>query len=543
MEKNANNKVNRWSLELATYNITFEWISGAKNKAADCLSRLIPTTGTSINMLTASTPDGPAFHTRSHTQSVSDSTPTPQLMSQPHIPQDNDPTPKSITEDCREALLQMQCTDPFCKCISKRLLNGRAPHHESDTFTHIKGLLYKHVSDAGKQFLALVIPKSWKFTVLVEAHDKLGHQGNNRMYCIIKRQYYWKGMNKDIRKYIANCVLCRHDKAKVHYPLQMTEIPDRPFDKIAIDLVTDCETSASGNKHILTIIDHLTGWPEAFPIPNKSADTIVATLINNYLPVHMCPRYILSDNGTEFKNNLMDQVLQQLGIDRIFSDPYHPQSNGKLEVFHKYLKPTLKKLCENDPMNWDKYINQVLASYRITPNLATTESPFFLVYGRNPNLPLHQLLEMACYCPQIHCYDCHNYGHVAMDCPDKILPSGTPSHHKTNNRDRNRRSSSRQPSHTRRSCHNHRDRSRFSHSHSHPHNHSYRSSSRHEHHRNHSRSSHRCSCCSSLCNRSSSSHCYCRDTPHTRPSCHNSSRDDSRSRHNTKHCHYKPAQG
>ena len=71
----------------------------------------------------------------------------------------------------------MQCTDPFCKHISKCLLNGKAPHHESNTFTHVKGLLYKHVSDAGKQFLALVIPKSWKFTILVEAHDKLGHQG------------------------------------------------------------------------------------------------------------------------------------------------------------------------------------------------------------------------------------------------------------------------------------------------------------------------------------------------------------------------------
>ena len=210
----------------------------------------------------------------------------------------------------------MQCTDPFCKHVSKRLLNGKAPHHESDTFTDIKGLLYKHMSDAGKQFLALVIPKSWKFTVLVEAHDKLGHQGNNHTYCLIKWQYYWKGMNKDIRKYIANCVLCRHDKAKVQqYPLQMTEIPDKPFDKIAIDLVTDCETSTSGNKHILTIIDHLTGWLEAFPIPDKSADTIVATLINHYLLVHMCPRYILFDNGTEFKNNLMDQILQQLGID------------------------------------------------------------------------------------------------------------------------------------------------------------------------------------------------------------------------------------
>ena len=99
------------------------------------------------------------------------------------------------------------------------------------------------------------------------------------------------------------------------YPLQMTEIPDRPFDKIAIDLVTECETS-SGNKHIFTIIDHLTRWPEAFPIPDKSADTIVTTFINEYLPVHMCPQYILSSNGTEFKNSLMDQVLQQLGIDR-----------------------------------------------------------------------------------------------------------------------------------------------------------------------------------------------------------------------------------
>ena len=86
-----------------------------------------------------------------------------------------------------------------------------------------------------------------------------------------KRQYYGKGMNKDIRKYIGNCILCRDEKAKVqHYTLLMTEILDRPFDKIAINLVTECEMSTSGNKHILTIIDHLTGWPEAFPIPDNS---------------------------------------------------------------------------------------------------------------------------------------------------------------------------------------------------------------------------------------------------------------------------------
>ena len=96
-----------------------------------------------------------------------------------------------------------------------------------------------------------------------------------------KRQYYWKGINKDIWKYIVNCTLCCREKAKIqNYPLQMMEIPDRPFDKIAIDLITDCKTSTSGNKHILTIIDYLTGWPEAFPIPDKTADTIVSTFIN-----------------------------------------------------------------------------------------------------------------------------------------------------------------------------------------------------------------------------------------------------------------------
>ena len=108
----------------------------------------------------------------------------------------------------------------------------------------------------------------------------------------------------------------------------------------------------------------------SIPIPDKSTDTIVSTFINEYLPVYMCPQYILSDNGMQFKNNFMNQVLQQLGIDGLFSAPYYPQSKGKLEVFHKYLKPTLKKLCEKDPTNWDKYLNQVLASYRITPNLA-----------------------------------------------------------------------------------------------------------------------------------------------------------------------------
>ena len=273
-----------------------------------------------INILSVTNPDGPAFDTRSETHqclSVDTSTSQPDVM--PEVSEVPHPTPKSVTTDKLEALLQMQKTDPFCKRISKCLSNGKAPQHEMDLFTHVRGLLYKHITDSGQKVLALVIPKSWKYTVLVEAHDKVGHQGNTHTYCLIKCQYYWKELNKDIRKYITNCTLCHREKAKVQaYPPQMTEIPDRPFDKIAMGLVMECETSTYGNKHILTIIDHLMHWPEAFPIPDNSADTIVSIFINQYLPVHMCPRYILSDNGTEFKNTLMDQVLKELGIERIF---------------------------------------------------------------------------------------------------------------------------------------------------------------------------------------------------------------------------------
>ena len=120
-------------------------------KAADCLSRLVTPTSTSVNMLTASSTDGPAFHTRSHTQNTSSTTSTPHPDTTPQISQEPTATPKPLTAEHLQALLQMQRTDPFCKCISRRLLNGKAPHHEFDTFTHVKGLLYKHIMDAGRE--------------------------------------------------------------------------------------------------------------------------------------------------------------------------------------------------------------------------------------------------------------------------------------------------------------------------------------------------------------------------------------------------------
>ena len=130
--KNANNKVNRWGLELATYNITFEWISGAKNKAADFLSCLVDlvelpqTTLVPINMLAVSNTDGHIFNTRSQTwQHPTPDTSTAQPSNTPEVSPVPDPSPKSPTEDRLEAFVQMQKTDPFCKQI---YLMGKHPN-------------------------------------------------------------------------------------------------------------------------------------------------------------------------------------------------------------------------------------------------------------------------------------------------------------------------------------------------------------------------------------------------------------------------------
>ena len=84
------------------------------------------------------------------------------------------------------SLKEMQSTDPFCKHIVKRLLNKTAPKHELNTFFIHNGLQYRYASDHSKDFCTLVIPKAWRYTILVETHDKMGHQGNNRMYSLIK---------------------------------------------------------------------------------------------------------------------------------------------------------------------------------------------------------------------------------------------------------------------------------------------------------------------------------------------------------------------
>ena len=98
--------------------------------------------------------------------------------------------------------------------------------------------------------------------------------------------------------------LCRREKLQADkYQLQTTEIPNKPFAKVSIDLIVDLPISHNGNKNIFVMIDHLTGWRMAKAIPNKEATNVANAVFEKLILEHGPPSILLSDNGTEFSND------------------------------------------------------------------------------------------------------------------------------------------------------------------------------------------------------------------------------------------------
>ena len=276
------------------------------------------------------------------------------------------------------------------------LLNGA----ESTNFVLDDDLLY-HIAPSVRgenaPILQLAIPAHLTRYVLEQLHCSPfggGHMSAQRTYDQIRRRYFWHGMYRDVHKYVSQCDLCNQRKKRLNrVPIQSMPIAQFPFQIIGIDLCGPFNESNQGNKYILTIIDHLSGWPEAFALKNKTAQSVAEIILTEIIPRHACPQTLISDRGTEFVNAIIDYITQKLKIAHIKTSPYHPQSNGKTERFHRYLNDSLAKYSIREPNDWDKYIPSMLMAYRTITNETTEKSPFLLMYGRDPVLPIDTLLQ------------------------------------------------------------------------------------------------------------------------------------------------------
>ena len=142
------------------------------------------------------------------------------------------------------------------------------------------------------------------------------------------------------------------------------EIPKAPMDFISMDLIGEFyPPSTRGNRYALTVICMLTGWVWCVPILNKTANAVLKAYLKNVHHVFGPSRKILSDNGTEFKNDLFDRVAKELGIEhKVYSPPYQPQSNGRIEGFHLFLKACMAKHI-SPGLEWDEVCPIAMAAY------------------------------------------------------------------------------------------------------------------------------------------------------------------------------------
>lgn len=139
------------------------------------------------------------------------------------------------------------------------------------------------------------------------------------------------------------------------------------------------------------MIDCATRFPEAIPPRNIDSVKVAENLINIFSRLGI-PKEILSDRGTQFKSDMMKEVNRLLSIKAIFTSPYHATCNGTVERFHAVLKSMLRKLCSEQPREWNRLIPSILFAYREIPNDTLKFSPFELLCGRKRG-PLSILYE------------------------------------------------------------------------------------------------------------------------------------------------------
>ena len=251
-----------------------------------------------------------------------------------------------------------------------------------------EGILYRRVIEGGQSFQAIYIPKTpenFIQSIVKAAHDESGHNGFPRTYSAIRRLYYWKGIKEDVLKHCRNCYTCQlHRTAAVKFEAKHFKPSLRPMDFIAMDLTGEFHPSSSqGNRYALTGVCMLTGFTWCIPIKSKKAADVARAYMQHVYSVLGSSTKILTDNGTELKNEIFRDMLQRLGTEKlIHSPPYRPQSNGRIEGFHRYLKACIAKHMTNG-LEWDQIMAVATAAYNYFPNMSAKESAFFLMYGRD----------------------------------------------------------------------------------------------------------------------------------------------------------------
>ena len=237
----------------------------------------------------------------------------------------------------------------------------------------------------------LVIPVVKRREFIREFHDSLfaGHMGVTRTVYRLLDRVYWPGLRGDVQTYIKSCTVCiaRKSPCPRKIPMGHVEVGHR-WDRVAMDLLDMSVTTTRGNRYVLVMVDCFTRWTEAFPLPDKTAQSVADAFFTNVVCRFGMPIVIHSDQGREFENKILHELCLLGGSHKTRTSPYHPESDGMVERFNRTLLMMLAMFAGKNRDDWDDLLPAVMMAYRSSVHESTGYSPYRLMFGEECTLPM-----------------------------------------------------------------------------------------------------------------------------------------------------------
>lgn len=251
----------------------------------------------------------------------------------------------------------------------------------------VDGILYRRRRDNEDLSYQLVLPEELRPSVLKSLHEDMGHMGIERTLDLVRTRFYWPKMAKDVEQKIKTCGRCVRRKALPEKAAPLVSIKtSRPLELLCMDFLT-LEPDASGTRDILVLTDHFTKFAVAIPTPNQKARTVAKCLWENYIIYYGIPERIHTDQGRDFESRLIKELCEFAGIRKSRTTPYHPRGNP-VERFNRTLLAMLGTLEAKQKTRWKEHVKPLVHAYNCTRNEVTGFTPYELMFGRTPRLPV-----------------------------------------------------------------------------------------------------------------------------------------------------------
>ena len=291
-----------------------------------------------------------------------------------------------------EAIVTSSLTESILKAAKADAEYGRRCEKPTAGFT----VMRSHDGDMLFQGDRLIVPSSSEVRtrILAECHDSTTgcHFGRDKTLDAVKLRFSWDGMSTDVERYVASCDACQRNKPGqllTPGPLMPLPLPDRPCQAWTTDAVTGLPMTKRGHDAIQVYVERLCKLKH-FVASKKSdgAVELAACFVKTVVRAHGVPETIVSDRDPRFTAHFYAELTKLIGATLAMSTARHPQSDGQSEREIKTLITALRAFCNEHQDDWDDYLDMVELGFNSTTQSSTQSSPFELLYGMKPRLPI-----------------------------------------------------------------------------------------------------------------------------------------------------------